>query len=65
MLLLLSTSVWEPVAVTFAVSLFTRPAMLASSFVSGVPSYSLLALSVVMVTVAGLTVRVPIVSLTV
>ena len=44
---------------TFAVSLFTRPAMLASSFVSGEPSYSLLALPVVMVTVAGLTVRVP------
>ena len=55
----LPTSVRLPVAVTAAVSPFLRPVMFASSFVSGVPSYSFAALPVVIVTGAFLTVSVP------
>ena len=58
-LLVLPTSVIVPVAVTVAVSLFTSPVMPASEFVSGVPSYALLPLPVVIVTGALFTVSVP------
>ena len=58
-LLLDPTSVCDPVAVTAAVSLFTRPAIDASPFVSAVPSYALLSDPVVIVTGAGLTVSLP------
>ena len=48
-----------PVAVTAAVSPFTRPVMEASALVSGVPSYSLAADPVVTAAGAGVTVSVP------
>ena len=56
---MLPISVIVPVAVTVAVSLFTRPSMLASAFVSAVPSYALLSEPVVIVTGACSTVSVP------
>ena len=56
------TSVCDPVAVTSAVSSFTRPVIVASLSVSADPSYALLALPVVTVTGALLTVRVPLIS---
>ena len=52
-------SVRLPVAVTAAVSPLTRPLMAASAFVSSEPSYSFAAEPVVIVTSAGVTVRVP------
>ena len=55
----LPTSVWLPFAVAVAVSLFTRPVMVASSFVRAVPSYSFSAEPVVTVRAALVTVRVP------
>ena len=58
-MLVFPISVIVPVAVTVAVSPFTRPVILASAFVSAVPSYSLLALPVVIVTDALFTVSVP------
>ena len=53
------TSVWEPFAVTTALSPFTSPSMDASSFVKADPSYSLLAEPVVIVTGAGVIFNVP------
>ena len=53
------TSVWEPFAVTVALSPFTRPVIEASAFVSALPSYALLADPVVMVTGALFTVSLP------
>ena len=55
----LPTSVRLPVAVTAAVSPFTRPVMPADAFVSGAPSYSFVALPVLIVTGAFVTVSVP------
>ena len=56
---LLPTSVCEPVAVTTAVSPETKPSIEVSETVRAEPSYSLLPLSVVMVTVFGVTVSAP------